>query len=176
MAGFPILSAMTYAPLAGAVLIFFWPTSSPRVARWTALVASLVTLALSLLMIAAFNTSSQGMQFNERASWLPGVGASYRLGVDGISALRIVLTTLLTVIAIVASWDPVQHRVREYMITMLLLETGMLGVFVSLDLVLFYIFWEVTLVPMALMIGIWAAPTASTRRSSSSSTRWPAAC
>ena len=157
MDGFPILSALTYVPLVGAAIIFFWPKASPQAARWVALGASLVSLALSLVMLAGFDTSASGMQFVERFEWLPALGVSYHFGVDGISVLLIVLSTLLTTIGIVASWSSIQHRVREYMITMLLLETGMLGVFVSLDLFLFYIFWEVMLIPMALLIGVWGS-------------------
>lgn len=163
MDGIPILSFITYAPAVGAVIIFFWPRATPRAARWIALIASLVSLGLSIAMVLSFDTSLPSMQtsgqpqFSEVASWLPAVGVSYRMGVDGISALLIVLTTLLSVISIIASWDPIEKRVREYMIAMLLLETGMLGVFVSLDLFLFYIFWEIMLIPMALLIGIWGS-------------------
>src|SRR5690606_7973042 len=109
------------------------------------------------VMLLGFDRAASGMQFVERREWLPAVGVTYHFGVDGISVLLIVLTTLLTTLAIIASWTPIQHRVREYMIAMLLLETGMLGVFVSLDLFLFYIFWEVMLIPMALLIGVWGS-------------------
>jgi NADH-quinone oxidoreductase subunit M len=161
--GIPILSFITYAPAVGALIIFFWPRATPRAARWIAVVSSAVAFVLSLLMIISFNTSLPSMQvsgkpqFSEVANWLPAVGVSYRLGVDGISALLIVLTTLLSLISVIASWDPINKRVREYMIAMLLLETGMLGIFVSLDLFLFYIFWELMLLPMALLIGIWGS-------------------
>jgi len=161
--GIPILSFITYAPAVGALIIFFWSRATPRAARWIALASTSVAFILSLLMIFSFNRNLPSMQvsgkpqFSEVAHWLPAVGVSYRLGVDGISALLIVLTTLLSLIAIIASWDPINTRVREYMIAMLLLETGMLGVFVSLDLFLFYIFWELMLIPMALLIGIWGS-------------------
>ena len=157
MNGIPILSLMTYAPLLGAAAIFFWPRASANAARWIALIAALVALGLSLVVLFGFDRGATGMQFNETAKWLPDVGISYRMGVDGMAVLLIALTTMLTVIAIVASWDPIDHRVREYMITMLLLETGMLGVFVSLDLFVFYIFWEIMLIPMALLIGVWGS-------------------
>lgn len=163
MHGFPILSLITYAPAVGALIIFFWPRATPNTARWIALVSAVVSFILSIIMIADFNTSLPSMQtsgipqFEENVSWLPRVGASYFMGVDGISALLIVLTTLLMIVAVVASWRPIDRRVREYMIAMLLLETGMLGVFVSLDLFLFYIFWEIMLIPMALLIGIWGS-------------------
>lgn len=157
MDGFPILSVMTYAPLVGAAIIFFWSTASDHAARWITLVTSIVTLALSLVMLGAFDRNAMGMQFTEHREWLPALGVSYNFGVDGISVVLIVLTTLLTTIAIIASWTPIQTRVREYMITLLLLETGMIGVFVSLDLFLFYIFWEIMLIPMALLIGVWGS-------------------
>jgi NADH-quinone oxidoreductase subunit M len=154
---------ITYAPAAGALIILFWPRATPNIARWIALISAIVSFLLSIAMLADFNTSLPSMQtsgnpqFKESFSWLPSVGVSYLLGVDGISALLIVLTTLLMVIAVIASWRPIDRRVREYMIAMLLLETGMLGVFVSLDLFLFYIFWEIMLIPMALLIGIWGS-------------------
>ncbi len=163
MNGVPILSLITYAPAVGALIIFFWPRANANTARWLALISASVSLVLSLIMIVSFDTSKPSMQvsgnpqFKEYANWLPKVGVSYLMGVDGISALLIVLTTLLMIVAIIASWGPIDRRVREYMIAMLLLETGMLGVFVSLDLFLFYIFWEIMLIPMALLIGIWGS-------------------
>lgn len=157
MDGFPILSCITYAPAVGAAIIFFWPRATKNATRWIAMIASIVSLILSLVMIATFDIHKSGMQFTEHASWLPSLGVSYFMGVDGIAVLLIVLTTILSVIAILQSWDTIDHRLREYMITILLLETGMLGVFVSLDLFLFYIFWELMLIPMALLIGIWGS-------------------
>ncbi len=163
MNGIPILSLITYAPAVGALIIFFWPRASNETARWIALLSASVSFVLSIAMIGSFNTSLPSMQvsgvpqFEENVRWLPRVGVNYLMGVDGISALLIVLTTLLMIIAILASWQPIDRRVREYMIAMLLLEAGMLGVFVSLDLFLFYIFWEIMLIPMALLIGIWGS-------------------
>ncbi|MEX2425510.1 MAG: NADH-quinone oxidoreductase subunit M, partial [Thermomicrobiaceae bacterium] len=122
-----------------------------------ALIAASISLVFSLIMLAAFDRGESGMQLTETFDWLPDVGIEYQMGVDGISVPLIVLTTLLVVISILASWDAIEHRVREYMIVMLLLATGMIGVFVSLNLFLFYIFWEVVLIPMALMIGIWGS-------------------
>jgi NADH-quinone oxidoreductase subunit M len=148
---------MTYSPLVGAVIILLWAKAPDNAARWIALVAASVSFVLSIIMVAGFDRSDSGMQFTENYRWLPDIGIGYRMGVDGISVPLVVLTTLLVVISIIASWDAIQHRVREYMIVMLLLMTGMIGVFVSLDLFLFYIFWEVVLIPMALMIGIWGS-------------------
>jgi NADH-quinone oxidoreductase subunit M len=148
---------MTYSPLAGALVILFWANAPANAARWIALIAASVSLVFSLIMLALFDRSEPGMQLTETFRWLPDVGIEYQFGVDGISVPLIVLTTLLVVISILASWDAIQHRVREYMIVMLLLATGMIGVFVSLNLFIFYIFWEVVLIPMALMIGIWGS-------------------
>jgi NADH-quinone oxidoreductase subunit M len=148
---------MTYSPLVGALVILFWANAPANTARWIALIAASVSLVFSLIMLATFDRGDGGMQLTETFDWLPDVGIEYQMGVDGISVPLIVLTTMLVVISILASWDAIQHRVREYMIVMLLLATGMIGVFVSLNLFLFYIFWEVVLIPMALMIGIWGS-------------------
>jgi NADH-quinone oxidoreductase subunit M len=148
---------MTFAPVAGAVIIFFWANAPANAVRWIALLSASVSFVLSLIMLAQFDTSAAGMQFTENYRWLTEIGNAYRMGVDGISAPLVVLTTLLVVISILASWTTIQHRVREYMIVMLLLAAGMIGVFVSLDLVMFYIFWEIVLIPMALLIGIWGS-------------------
>jgi NADH-quinone oxidoreductase subunit M len=148
---------MTFSPLVGAILIFLWVNAPANAVRWIALISASVSLVFSLLMLAAFDRSESGIQLEETFTWLPDVGIEYYLGVDGISVPLIILTTMLVVISIIASWEAIQHRVREYMIVMLLLATGMLGVFVSLNLFLFYIFWEVVLIPMALMIGIWGS-------------------
>jgi NADH-quinone oxidoreductase subunit M len=154
---FPILSLITYLPLIGALIIFFWARATPQMTRQIALWTSLATFAASLVMVFAFDRHEAGMQLREHMEWLPGVGINYDLGVDGVSVWLVLLTTLLTSIAIFASFDPVQRRVREYYIAILLLEVGMIGVFVALDLFLFYIFFELTLIPMALLIGIWGS-------------------
>jgi len=152
----PILSLITYLPLLGALVIFFIPRVSQQTARLTALVAAAASFLLSVALLLAFERNDQ-FQFREEFNWLPGVGAKYLMAVDGIAVLLIVLTTLLSLIAIVWSWDTVNRRTREYYIALLLLETGMLGVFMALDLFLFYIFWELMLIPMALLIGIWGS-------------------
>src|SRR5688572_5736223 len=140
---------MTFIPLVAAIIILLIPRVSAPATRWLALAASVLSFLVSLVMLVQFNPSATGMQFEERVVWLPELGLSYHLGVDGISVLLVVLTTLLQVIAVVGSWGPIQRRVREYYISMLLLATGMIGVFISLDMFLFYIFWEVVLIPMA---------------------------
>ena len=162
METFPYLSVLTFLPMLGALVIFFIPHISQGAARTIALISAIGSLVVSVLMAARFDPHAPfeagvTVPFQERIDWGREVGASYFLGVDGISVLLILLTTLISVIAIVWSWDTVNTRTREYYIAMLLLETGMLGVFVSLDLFLFYIFWELMLIPMALLIGIWGS-------------------
>jgi NADH-quinone oxidoreductase subunit M len=150
-----ILSLIIFAPLAGAVILAFIDGSRLRALRWVALGAAGVTFVLSIVLVLAFDPSAEGYSFVQRVSWIPFFGIDYAIGVDGISLMLVVLTTLLTAISILASFDPIRTRVKEYMISFLVLETGMLGVFLALDLFLFYIFWEVVLVPMYLIIGIW---------------------
>ncbi|HUG14746.1 MAG TPA: NADH-quinone oxidoreductase subunit M [Thermomicrobiales bacterium] len=157
MDSFPILSVITYLPLLGALIIFFLPRATPDQTRQIALWTAIATFAASLIMLAGFDINQAGMQWTEHMEWLPGVGINYDMGVDGVSVLLVVLTTLLSLIAVIASFDPIQRRVREYYIAILLLEVGMIGVFLALDLFLFYIFFELTLIPMALLIGVWGS-------------------
>src|SRR3954453_5657451 len=156
--GLPILTLITFVPLLGAILIAFIPRSNSGLVRATALGTSLISWALSLLLLVGFLPSHPNFQFVERLDWIPAFGIQYKLGVDGLSLVLVVLTTTLTWISILASFGPIKERVKEYMISFLILEVGMLGVFLSLDLFLFYIFWEVVLVPMYLIIGIWGGP------------------
>jgi NADH-quinone oxidoreductase subunit M len=156
MNGFPLLSTIAYLPLLGALVIFFLPRVSRETSRLVALLAAVASFVASLVMLFAFERNAE-FQFTERREWLPGLGVSYFLGVDGIAVLLIALTTLLSLIAVIWSWDTVATRTREYYIALLLLETGMLGVFMALDLFIFYIFWELMLIPMALLIGIWGS-------------------
>lgn len=162
MNGFPILSAMAYLPLLGALLIFFLPKAGPGFARTVAVVAAIGSLLLSIVMLLGFDRNAPfeagaAVPFQEKIEWSTSLGVSYFVGVDGIAVPLIVLTTALTLIAIIWSWDTVRTRQREYYIAILLLETGMLGVFMALDLFVFYIFWELVLIPMALLIGIWGS-------------------
>jgi NADH-quinone oxidoreductase subunit M len=157
-AGFPLLSLVTFLPLAGALIIMMVRGEDAvvaRNARWTALWASLITLALSLLLWTGFDQSTAEFQFVEQVDWLPEYGVGYHMGVDGISVLFILLSTILTPLCILASWESVQTRVREYMVAFLVLEAMMIGMFAALDFVLFYIFFEAVLIPMFLIIGIW---------------------
>ena len=155
MSDMPILSLIIFLPLLGALGVAFLPSSRPSLIRFAALGVSLITFALSLGMLLGIRAQSGEFAFSEQLSWIPSFGITYHLGVDGLSGALVVLTTLLSWICILASFGPIQMRVKEYFISFLILETGMLGVFLSLDLFLFYIFWEVVLVPMYLIIGIW---------------------
>jgi len=154
-----ILSLVTFLPLAGALAILIARLSSKSqdaaapAARWIALITTLVVLAVSVVLVAGFDPKNPAYQFVEFAPWF--AGASYHLGVDGISILFVLLTAFLMPICILASWKSVEKRVVEYMIAFLILETLVIGVFTALDLFLFYIFFEGTLVPMFLIIGIW---------------------
>src|SRR5262245_37912572 len=152
MTGIPWLSLVTFLPLVGALVIGFSPA---RWARILALVASLATWVVSLLVALNFDANTPGFQLVEELDWIPLFGIQYKLGVDGLSLALVVLTTTLSWISILASFAPIQTRIKEYMISFLILEVGMTGVFLSLDTFLFYIFWEVVLVPMYLIIGIW---------------------
>jgi NADH-quinone oxidoreductase subunit M len=152
----PILSLTCYAPLVGAVLIFALRGVQREQARLIALVTTVISLVLSLAMLVDFDKNAE-FQYTEHVKWLPELGVAYDMGVDGISLLLIVLTAFIGVIAVIWSWDTITYRGREYYITLLLLQTGMLGVFMALDLFIFYIFWELMLIPMALLIGIWGS-------------------
>ncbi|MBF0176745.1 MAG: NADH-quinone oxidoreductase subunit M [Magnetococcales bacterium] len=152
-----MLSLVTFLPLAGAVAILLVIRSDAS-ARLTALGLSLVTFLLSLRLYADFDTTTAAFQFLEEYAWLPGLGITYRMGVDGISLPLVLLTTLLTPICILASWESVKVRVREYMIAFLALESFVVGVFCALDFMLFYILWEAMLIPMFLIIGVWGGP------------------
>jgi NADH-quinone oxidoreductase subunit M len=151
----PILTTLVLLPLAGGVAVLLTGRERPALARQVALIVSLATLAVSILMWAQFDAASAEYQFVERHSWLPEFGISYHIGVDGISVLLVVLTAFLTPIALLCSWDSVKDRVREFSFFMLALEAAMIGVFVSIDLFLFYVFWDAMLIPMYFLIGVW---------------------
>jgi NADH-quinone oxidoreductase subunit M len=159
MTSWPILSVVTFLPLVGAVFIASLNDDEAgfRNARWVALWTTLVTFAVSLILIWRFDPSSADFQFYEKRPWLGGT-INYSMGVDGISLPFVILTTALMPISILASWDAIQRRVREYMIAFLVLETLMVGTFCALDLVLFYLFFEGGLIPMFLIIGVWGGP------------------
>jgi len=155
VSGIPILTFIVFFPLAGVVALLFVPG---RRGREVKLVANLVTgleFLATLLILRGFNPASGDMQLIERSDWITAFNVQYLLGIDGISLLLILLTSLLTFVATLSSWEGVRDRLKEYYIFLLILEVGMIGVFVSLDFVLFYVFWEVMLVPMYFLIGIW---------------------
>ncbi|MDP7386114.1 MAG: NADH-quinone oxidoreductase subunit M, partial [Nitrospinota bacterium] len=157
--GIPILTYMIFIPLAGAVvMMLFFPREKTGAIKNFSFVVSLLVLALSLWLLPGFEAENVRMQYVEEHAWIPSLGVKYFIGVDGISILLIVLTTLLSAVSILCSYKAVQERQKEYYVSLLILETGMLGVFVSLDLFLFYVFWEIMLVPMYFLIGIWGGP------------------
>ncbi|MEJ7753639.1 MAG: NADH-quinone oxidoreductase subunit M [Candidatus Limnocylindrales bacterium] len=157
MDGLPILSLIVFTPVIGVLVLLFVPGHAHRLIRVIALATALVSFGLSLTLLG-FNTDGAEFQFREDLAWISAFGMRYTLGVDGISAPLVLLTTLLSCVAIYYSWGPIQLRVKEYYAAMLLLMVGMLGVFVALDLFLFYVFWEISLFPMYLIIGIWGGP------------------
>jgi len=154
--GYPLLSLLIFVPVIGAVVLL--AVRDAKAARWIAIFFSIIEIGLSIPLLANFNGGTANMQFGESVAWIRDWNINYRLGVDGISILFIALTTLLTTISIMISWTAIQDRVREFMVAMLLLEAGMIGVFAALDLFLFYIFWEAMLIPMYLLIGVWGGP------------------
>ena len=154
-----ILSAVTFLPVLGAAVVFLLPRRGEDLVKVTALATSLVTFAVSVPLFTRFDASLSAYQFVEQRAWMPTLGVSYHVGVDGISLLLVLLTTFLMPLVILSSWHSIERRWKEFAITMLLLETGMLGVFVALDLFLFYVFWEAMLIPMYLIIGIWGGPS-----------------
>ena len=160
-AGFPLLSLVTWLPLAGGLAIMSIRGDEATIAsnaRWAALWTSLIVFALSLILWTKFDQADGGFQFVESVAWLPQWGITYKLGVDGISVLFVLLATALTPICILASWESITTRVREFMLSFLILETMMVGMFAALDFVVFYMFFEGVLIPMYLIIGVWGGP------------------
>jgi len=158
MIDFPLLSVLVWLPVAGGIALLVMDAMGNTAARPTALVVSLVTFVLSLLLYRHFDTTTADMQFQELVPWIDAFRANYHLGVDGISMPLIILTTFTTVLVVLAGWQVIQHRVAQYMAAFLIMEGLMNGVFAALDAVLFYVFWEAMLVPMFLIIGIWGGP------------------
>jgi NADH-quinone oxidoreductase subunit M len=154
----PLLSLITFLPGAAGIALLFVPRRSAGVLRLVSLAVTVLTFACSLPLYFGFDADAIGYQFEENRRWMPTLGVAYHVGIDGISLLLVLLTTFLMPLALVSAWGSVEDRFKEFTATMLLLETGMLGVFVSLDLFLFYVFWEAMLVPMYFIIGIWGGP------------------
>ena len=154
-ANFPLLSLIMFTPLVGAVLLLF--VSKPNAIRWIANGFAVLGFLVSLPLWFWLDKTGQDWQFAERHEWIPSIGAEYFIGVDGFSTLLILLATLMGAIAVLSSWAAITERVKEYYIFLLTLQTGMIGAFVSLDFLLFFVFWEVMLVPMYFLIGIWGS-------------------
>ena len=157
---FSILSWVTFTPVLGVLVLLLLPKDRRNLLRWVAVLTSMVAFGLSLVMLAQFDQTNASLQMVERLPWfqLAGMQIEYFLGVDGLSVLLVLLTTFLTPISIISTWSAVEDRVKEFLIFFLLLEVGMVGVFLAQDIFLFYIFWEFTLVPMYFLIGIWGGP------------------
>ncbi len=151
------LTFLTFLPLVGAIVLAFMPKENEGMIKQTAVGFAAADFLLSLQLWFDFDNTTHQMQFEYSTSWISSWGISYHVGIDGISLLLFVMTTFLTLISIIASWE-VKKSIREYMMAMLALSTGMLGVFISLDLFLFYVFWEFQLVPMYIIIGVWGGP------------------
>ena len=156
--GIPILTLVTFLPALGALLLLLVPSAKVGMVRGFTFLITILTFLASLPLFTAFHTGQRGMQFVEKAPWVQNLGIQYYLGVDGVSVLLILLTTLLSAVAVLSSFSAITEKVKTYMALLLVLETGMIGVFAALDLVLFYMFWEVVLIPMYLLIGVWGGP------------------
>jgi NADH-quinone oxidoreductase subunit M len=154
----PILSILIFLPIVGIGILLILDRKRHKGLKVATLIISVAEFLVSLPLWFNFNSQTAAMQFVERREWLPTYGISYYIGIDGFSLLLIMLTTFLTPLCVLATWDDIQHRVKEFMVSLLFLLTGMIGVFVSLDLFLFYVFWEVMLIPMYLLIGVWGNP------------------
>lgn len=154
----PILSILVFLPIVGIGILLILDRKRHKGLKIATLAISLAEFLVSLPLWFNFNSQTAAMQFVERREWLPTYGISYYVGIDGFSLLLIMLTTFLTPLCVLATWDDIQHRVKEFMVCLLALMSGMIGVFVSLDLFLFYVFWEVMLIPMYLLIGVWGNP------------------
>lgn len=150
---FPLLSLIVFLPAAGAAVLMF--LRNDDAVRWTALSVTALDFVLCIAMLAGFDTTIHEMQFAEWRPWIPALGIAYALGVDGISALFVFLTALLGWVCVLASWVAIDRKVREFMVSLLAMQTLMLGVFCALDLFLFYVFWEAMLIPMYVIIGVW---------------------
>ena len=151
------LSIILFTPLVGALVLLFVNKQNEDAIKWIANITAFVGFAVSIPLWFWYNPQNPDFQFIERAPWIPSIGAEYFLGVDGFSVLLILLTTMMGFISILSSWSAITERLKEYYVFLLVLQTGMLGAFISLDFLLFFLFWEVMLVPMYFLIGIWGS-------------------
>ncbi|MBI4892223.1 MAG: NADH-quinone oxidoreductase subunit M [Acidobacteria bacterium] len=153
-----LLSLILFTPIAGLLVLLFIPSSNKTLIKLWANLTAAAGFLVSLPLIMNFNRNLDGYQFVERADWIPSLGVQYLIGVDGISVLMVMLTTFMGLIAIFSSWDAIKDREKEYYAMFLIQQTGMIGVFISMDFLLFYVFWELVLVPMYFIIGVWGGP------------------
>ena len=157
MSDFPLLSLILFTPLVGAIVLLFVNGQRTNLIRWIANIFAIAGFLVSLPLWFQYDTQNPAFQFVERHEWIPSIGAEYFLAVDGFSSLMILLATLMGVIAVLSSWTAITERLKEFYIFMLTLQVGMLGAFMALDFLLFFVFWEVMLVPMYFLIGIWGS-------------------
>ena len=157
-ASLPILSTLIWLPIIGGLLVLVLKNISVDATKWLSLVISIIAFVASVVLAYEFDSSRYQMQFYENISWIPAFDIYYSLGVDGISVPLIILTTIISVLVIVAGWDVAKERISEYFASFLILEGLMIGVFCALDSILFYVFFEGMLIPMFLIIGIWGGP------------------
>jgi NADH-quinone oxidoreductase subunit M len=153
-----LLSLTLFTPLVGALVLLLIPSAQERFLKLWANIAALAGFVVSLPLVLRFDKTADAYQFVEKANWIPSLGVQYYLGIDGISLLLVMLTTLIGFLATLCSWSAIEHRLKEYYVMMLILQAGMLGVFMALDFFLFFVFWEVVLVPMYFLISIWGGP------------------
>jgi NADH-quinone oxidoreductase subunit M len=153
-----LLSLTLFTPLVGALMLIAIPSAQQRLIKLWANIVALAGFLVSIPLVLQFNKGAEGYQFVEKASWIPSLGVQYYLGIDGISLLLVLLTTTIGAVAVLCSWSAVEQRLKEYYVMLLILQVGMLGVFMSLDFFLFFVFWEAVLVPMYFIISIWGGP------------------
>ena len=153
--GFPILSTLIFLPIAGAALLLLINRSNENLIKWFSLIVSTTVFIISIPLFTEFNKSTHLMQFTEKHAWIPSLNINYHLGIDGISVLFVLLSTLITILCVLISWNSIKAKAKEFYICILIMEGAMIGVFCSLDFILFYLFWEAMLIPMYLLIGVW---------------------
>ncbi|MEN6317470.1 MAG: NADH-quinone oxidoreductase subunit M [Syntrophaceae bacterium] len=153
-----LLTTITFLPMLGVLILLFMNKEQGKSMKLVTFVVTLVTFLISLLLLRDFDLTTASVQFVEKYPWIPDYGINYFMGIDGLTFLLVLLTTFFTPICVLACWEDIQKMIKEFMICLLFLETGMIGVFVSLDVFLFYVFWEVMLIPMYLLIGVWGNP------------------
>jgi len=150
-----MLTYLLFTPVIGSIILLFFKESQAKLIKWFGLAVSIITFILSIIIYAGFNSSSPNFQFVEQVIWIKSLNISYHVGIDGISLLLLLLTTFITPLTLISSWKSITKKVKMFTFFMLFLEAGMIGVFISLDVFLFYVFWEVMLIPMYFIIGIW---------------------